>query len=117
MLALAGFTVVALAILWPFYSVPTGSRGVVTQFGKIVGIDLLDIEPIAGHVGDDQRNQQSGSTRPRQAAAFDPADLFSHGIELIDVRSRRAQVPSDRQFVFQGYSFRRCRQQGRSTAR
>ena len=27
-----------LIILWPFYSVPTGSRGVVTQFGKIVGI-------------------------------------------------------------------------------
>ncbi len=28
-----------LIILWPFYSVPTGSRGVVTQFGKIVGIE------------------------------------------------------------------------------
>lgn len=25
--------------LWPFYSVPTGSRGVVTQFGKIIGIE------------------------------------------------------------------------------
>ena len=31
--------IVALVILWPFYSVPTGSRGVVTQFGKIVGIE------------------------------------------------------------------------------
>jgi regulator of protease activity HflC (stomatin/prohibitin superfamily) len=31
--------VVVLFILWPFYSVPTGSRGVVTQFGKIVGIE------------------------------------------------------------------------------
>jgi prohibitin 2 len=30
---------VLLALLWPFYSVPTGSRGVVTQFGKIVGIE------------------------------------------------------------------------------
>ena len=30
---------IALALLWPFYSVPTGSRGVVTQFGKIVGIE------------------------------------------------------------------------------
>jgi regulator of protease activity HflC (stomatin/prohibitin superfamily) len=29
----------ALSVLWPFYSVPTGSRGVVTQFGKIVGIE------------------------------------------------------------------------------
>jgi prohibitin 2 len=29
----------ALAVLWPFYSVPTGSRGVVTQFGRIVGIE------------------------------------------------------------------------------
>lgn len=29
----------AIALLWPFYSVPTGSRGVVTQFGKIVGIE------------------------------------------------------------------------------
>jgi regulator of protease activity HflC (stomatin/prohibitin superfamily) len=28
-----------LSVLWPFYSVPTGSRGVVTQFGKIVGIE------------------------------------------------------------------------------
>jgi regulator of protease activity HflC (stomatin/prohibitin superfamily) len=26
-------------LIWPFYSVPTGSRGVVTQFGKIVGIE------------------------------------------------------------------------------
>lgn len=31
--------VVLVAVLWPFYSVPTGSRGVVTQFGKIVGIE------------------------------------------------------------------------------
>jgi len=31
--------VVLFSILWPFYSVPTGSRGVVTQFGKIVGIE------------------------------------------------------------------------------
>jgi len=31
--------VVCLVVLWPFYSVPTGSRGVVTQFGKIVGIE------------------------------------------------------------------------------
>ena len=30
---------VFFAILWPFYSVPTGSRGVITQFGKIVGIE------------------------------------------------------------------------------
>src|ERR1043166_9948508 len=31
--------IVVLMVLWPFYSVPTGSRGVVTQFGKIVGIE------------------------------------------------------------------------------
>src|SRR6266550_862318 len=31
--------VIVLVLLWPFYSVPTGSRGVVTQFGKIVGIE------------------------------------------------------------------------------
>jgi regulator of protease activity HflC (stomatin/prohibitin superfamily) len=30
---------VVLAICWPFYSVPTGSRGVITQFGKITGIE------------------------------------------------------------------------------
>lgn len=30
---------VTIIIIWPFYSVPTGSRGVVTQFGKIVGIE------------------------------------------------------------------------------
>ena len=38
-----GVKVVIVLILlltaWPFYSVPTGSRGVVTQFGKIVGIE------------------------------------------------------------------------------
>lgn len=32
-------SIIAAIILWPFYSVPTGSRGVVTQFGKIVGIE------------------------------------------------------------------------------
>src|ERR1700730_4738016 len=31
--------IIFLAKLWRFYSVPTGSRGVVTQFGKIVGIE------------------------------------------------------------------------------
>ncbi|MGM9490130.1 prohibitin family protein [Ideonella sp. YS5] len=30
---------IVLVFLWPFYSVPTGSRGVVTQFGRIVGIE------------------------------------------------------------------------------
>jgi prohibitin 2 len=30
---------ILLTIVWPFYSVPTGSRGVITQFGKIVGIE------------------------------------------------------------------------------
>lgn len=39
----AVLVLVALAVivplLWPFYSVPTGSRGVVTQFGRIVGIE------------------------------------------------------------------------------
>lgn len=30
---------VLLIVVWPFYSVPTGSRGVVTQFGAIKGIE------------------------------------------------------------------------------
>lgn len=30
---------IVVSILWPFNSVPTGSRGVVTQFGRIVGIE------------------------------------------------------------------------------
>jgi prohibitin 2 len=38
-LAIAIGLLFALYLLWPFYSVPTGSRGVVTQFGKIVGIE------------------------------------------------------------------------------
>lgn len=38
-LAIAIAAVIALIVLWPFYSVPTGSRGVITQFGKIVGIE------------------------------------------------------------------------------
>jgi regulator of protease activity HflC (stomatin/prohibitin superfamily) len=37
-LAIVGL-LIFLVFLWPFYSVPTGSRGVVTQFGKIVGIE------------------------------------------------------------------------------
>jgi prohibitin 2 len=34
-----GVGLIVLKLCWPFYSVPTGSRGVVTQFGKIVGIE------------------------------------------------------------------------------
>ncbi|HEY8026873.1 MAG TPA: SPFH domain-containing protein [Burkholderiaceae bacterium] len=30
---------IALSFLWPFYTVPTGNRGVVTTFGKITGIE------------------------------------------------------------------------------
>ena len=36
-LALAA--IIVLMLVWPFYSVPTGSRGVVTRFGAIVGIE------------------------------------------------------------------------------
>jgi prohibitin 2 len=36
---IAVVALLALKIIWPFYSVPTGSRGVVTQFGRIVGIE------------------------------------------------------------------------------
>jgi prohibitin 2 len=35
----AVFAIIVLSMLWPFYSVPTGSRGVVTQFGAIKGIE------------------------------------------------------------------------------
>ncbi len=38
-LALVAAAAILLMIVWPFYSVPTGSRGVITQFGKIVGIE------------------------------------------------------------------------------
>lgn len=31
--------IIAVALAWPFYSVPTGSRGVITQFGAIKGIE------------------------------------------------------------------------------
>ena len=31
--------ILVVLVIWPFYSVPTGSRGVITQFGKIVGIE------------------------------------------------------------------------------
>ena len=37
--AMAVGVLILLMIVWPFYSVPTGSRGVITQFGKIVGIE------------------------------------------------------------------------------
>jgi regulator of protease activity HflC (stomatin/prohibitin superfamily) len=37
--AVAVGVLILLMILWPFYSVPTGSRGVITQFGKITGIE------------------------------------------------------------------------------
>lgn len=38
-ISIASALIVAIVFVWPFYSVPTGSRGVVTQFGKIVGIE------------------------------------------------------------------------------
>jgi prohibitin 2 len=36
---LALVAIIVLTLIWPFYSVPTGSRGVVTRFGAIVGIE------------------------------------------------------------------------------
>lgn len=38
-IAMVVAAIIFLVIVWPFYSVPTGSRGVVTQFGKITGIE------------------------------------------------------------------------------
>lgn len=37
--AIGVVSLIVLVICWPFYSVPTGSRGVITQFGRIVGIE------------------------------------------------------------------------------
>jgi regulator of protease activity HflC (stomatin/prohibitin superfamily) len=37
--AIAVVVLFGVYIVWPFYPVPTGSRGVVTQFGRIVGIE------------------------------------------------------------------------------
>ena len=50
---LAGYAVVAVVAfivikaLWPFYSVPTGYRGVVTTFGKITGIENEGLAALA----------------------------------------------------------------------
>jgi regulator of protease activity HflC (stomatin/prohibitin superfamily) len=38
-IVIAVVVLLLVKVLWPFYSVPTGSRGVVTQFGRIVGIE------------------------------------------------------------------------------
>lgn len=38
-LLIAAAAMAAVIVAWPFYSVPTGSRGVVTQFGRIVGVE------------------------------------------------------------------------------
>jgi regulator of protease activity HflC (stomatin/prohibitin superfamily) len=35
----AFIAIIATAIMWPFHVVPTGSRGVVTQFGEIINIE------------------------------------------------------------------------------
>src|SRR5450432_4104423 len=35
----AALALIVLMLCWPFYSVPTGSRGVLTQFGAIKGIE------------------------------------------------------------------------------
>lgn len=37
--AIALAAIIVITTCWPFYSVPTGSRGVVTQFGKIMGVE------------------------------------------------------------------------------
>jgi prohibitin 2 len=37
--AVAVLALIFLTLCWPFYSVPTGSRGVLTQFGAIKGIE------------------------------------------------------------------------------
>lgn len=37
--AIAVTAVFALLLVWPFYTVPTGTRGVVTTFGRITGIE------------------------------------------------------------------------------
>ncbi len=37
--AIALAVIVGLSIIWPFNTVPTGSRGVVTRFGKIIDIE------------------------------------------------------------------------------
>jgi len=59
-LGFAGF--IALLILWPFYPVPTGSRGVVTQFGRIIRIEnegLAILPPWQGRTNFSVRAEQA----------------------------------------------------------
>jgi hypothetical protein len=34
---------VGLLWIWPFHAAPTGSRGVVTQFGRVIGIQPVSV--------------------------------------------------------------------------
>ena len=69
--------VVALIVLpvWPFYSVPTGSRGVVTQFGKIVGIESegLAILPPWQKLSNFSIRAETATSRTPKAAPATPS--------------------------------------------
>ena len=83
-------------------------------FNRRTGGD--QVQPIAGHVGDDERNQPSRAARSGESSAFDQAELLADRIELLDVRAGRAEMPRDGELVLQRGSFHGGRQQGRAAA-
>ena len=94
------FALIMLDFLWPFYSVPTGSRGVVTQFGAIVGIEAEGLAVLPPW-----RKLTLFSIRAEQAD-IDKADGATADTQpvFVDLTVRYSIIPDKVSEVFEKYS-------------
>ena len=49
------------------------------------------VQRIAEDIGDDEGDQAAGTASAGQTATFDPAELFANGVELLNIRTARAE--------------------------
>ena len=91
---------IVAAMLWPFYSVPTGSRGVVTQFGRI-----LTIEPEGLAILPPWQNMNLFSVRS-ETADIDKAQGSTSDTQpvSVDMTVRYSITPDKVAEVFEKYS-------------
>jgi regulator of protease activity HflC (stomatin/prohibitin superfamily) len=106
--AIALVAVIVLRAIWPFYSVPTGSRGVVTQFGRIVGIEnegLAVLPPWQKLANFSIRAEQAnidnagGSTSDTQPVSVSLTVRYMYKINIYDSGATPCRVPSSESMI------------------
>lgn len=91
---------IAASVIWPFNVVPTGSRGVVTQYGKIIGIEAegLAVLPPWQHLSNFSIRAEQADIERAEGSTADTQPVF------VSMTVRYSITPDKVAEVYEKYS-------------